>query len=164
MGPVSPNKTGRINQAEAPGSMGIASPPLMNMPIGANDFNKSGSVLSAGNHYGVPDNASRINDTESEYKNKDPRITFTQFKKHMTQILEAYERTITNAQSIDSAEIQVVAFGRLLITKMTDVFPNLKDEILGPTIESISPKKPTRDEMVSIRDSQTFKPNSSGLR
>ena len=47
---------------------------------------------------------------------------------------------------------------------MIDVFPNLKDEILGPTIEANSPKKADRDEIVSLRDSQTFKPNSSGLR
>ena len=83
----------------------------------------------------------------------------------MSQILDAYERTITNASSVDSAEIQVVAFGRLLITKMSEVFPNLKDEILKPAIQASAPKKPDPININdSMRDSQTFKPNSSGLR
>lgn len=90
---------------EAPGSMGLASPPQHNIPIGIGEFNKTDSSLAATNPYGTLDNAPRINDTESEYKDKDPRQTFSWFKKHMSQILEAYERTISNASSIDSAEI-----------------------------------------------------------
>ena len=66
--------------------------------------------MNAGGSLAVPfthlnNKAPRINDTDSEYKDKDLRQTFTWFKKHMSQILEAYERTISNASSTDSAEI-----------------------------------------------------------
>lgn len=146
--------------------MNLGSPPLMDMPLGElNQAPVNNSLAAPITHF---DNAPRINDTESEYKESDPRQTFSWFKKHMSQILEAYERTIQNASSIDSAEIQVVAFGRLLITKMTEIFPNLKDEILKPAIQANSPKKTEKETAAvvnqSIRDSQTFKPNSSGLR
>ena len=83
------------------GSMGLASPPLMDLPMG--EHNPISSALAAPMTY--HDNAPRINDTESEYKESDPRQTFPWFKKHTSQILEAYERTITNASSVDSAEI-----------------------------------------------------------
>ena len=140
----------------------------MDMPVGElNQAPLNSSLAAPTTHF---DNAPRINDTESEYKESDPRQTFSWFKKHMSQILEAYERTIQNASSIDSAEIQVVAFGRLLITKLTEIFPNLKDEILRPAIQANSPKKTEKETAAgiavnqSIRDSQTLKPNNSGLR
>ena len=39
-----------------------------------------------------------------------------------------------------------MAFGRLLITKMSEVFPNLKDEILKPAIQSSAPKKAEKEK------------------
>ena len=68
----------------------------------------------------------------SRRSNKDVRQNFQSFKQNIIQILEAYERTVSHASSIESAEIQVVAFGRLLVTKMNETFPNLKDDIFGP--------------------------------
>ena len=71
--------------------------------------------------------------TEKQSTSKqDIRQTFQWFKQHITQILEAYDRTVVNASSIEAAEIQIVAFGRLLILKLTETFPNLKEELIEP--------------------------------
>ena len=54
---------------------------------------------------------------------KDPRETFKWFKQHITQIMDAYERTVTSTSTMQAAEMQIVAFGRLLLLKLTEVFP-----------------------------------------
>ncbi len=53
---------------------------------------------------------------------KDPRDTYKWFKQHISQIMEAYERTVSNTATIEAAEMQIVAFGRLLLLKLTEVF------------------------------------------
>jgi len=71
---------------------------------------------------------SRISYKDSEYLNKDPKQMFQWFKSQfMVQILEAYERSVMSATTTADAETHIVAFGRLVITKLTEVFPNLKD-------------------------------------
>ena len=50
--------------------MGMASPPLMDLPTGE-QIPQLNSALAAPMTY--HDNAPRINDTESEYKESDPR-------------------------------------------------------------------------------------------
>lgn len=48
------------------------------------------------------------------------------------QVIDAYDKTVPNASSVSAAEIQIVAFARLIILKLTELFPNLKDDFFEP--------------------------------
>ena len=78
-----------------------------------------------------------MRDSESlrSTKKQDIRSIFPKFKAQVVQLLDVYEGPVMKAATVEEATSQVSTFGKLLILKLLEFYPNLKDSF----IESLMP-------------------------